>query len=119
MAQELSVPLSSARIGSLTLPATLSQTSVWTANVQLLPFVGISVHTAVVWAVIVGQLPQFDAIVLYWIVSQPVTFSFQLKKSQPGRSSDSVILSGGGTGSNMIGNIVLLCLYFYNGNIHV
>ena len=59
------IPLSSARSGSLAFPATPSQTSVWTANLHmLLLFVGTLVHTAVRWAVVVGHLPQFDAMIL-------------------------------------------------------
>ena len=48
-------------IGSLKFPAMFTQTTVCTANVHVLPLVGTSVQVTVVWLVVVGQLPQFDA----------------------------------------------------------
>ena len=48
-------------IGSLVLPVIFPQTTVCRAKVHVLPFVCISVQVTVVWLVIVGQLPQFDA----------------------------------------------------------
>ena len=47
--------------GSLSLPVIFPQTTVCTANVHTLPLVGTSVQVVVVWLVVVGQLPQFDA----------------------------------------------------------
>ena len=48
-------------IGSPPLPVIFPQTTVCTANMHTLPLVGISVQVAMVWLVVVGQLPQFDA----------------------------------------------------------
>ena len=48
-------------IGLLSLPVIFPQTSVCMANVHTLPLVGTSVQVTVVWLVVVGQLPQFDA----------------------------------------------------------
>ena len=48
-------------VGSLKLPTRFSQTTVCTANMHVLPSVGTSVQVTVVWLVVVGQLPQFDA----------------------------------------------------------
>ena len=41
------------------------QTTVCTAKMHVLPLVGTSVQVAEVWLVEVGQLPQFDARILY------------------------------------------------------
>ena len=53
-------------IGSLMFPAVFPHTvcTVCTANVHTLPLVGISVQMALVWLVVVGQLPQFDVSML-------------------------------------------------------
>ena len=49
-------------IGSLTFPTMLPHTMVCTVNVHtLLLLAGTSVQVTVVWLVVVGQLPQFDA----------------------------------------------------------
>ena len=49
------------RIGLLIFPALFPQQTVCTANMHMLPLVGTSVQRTVVWLVVVGQLPQFDA----------------------------------------------------------
>ena len=41
--------------------------------------VGISVQVTVVWLVVVGQLPQFDARMLYWTAGQAGEYEFQVK----------------------------------------
>ena len=51
-------------IGLVLLPVTFSQATVCTANKQVLPLIGTSVQVTVVWLVVVGQLPQFDARIL-------------------------------------------------------
>ena len=43
----------------------------------LAPF-GVSVQVALVWLVVVGQLPQFDARMLYWMVGQLGVTGLQL-----------------------------------------
>ena len=48
-------------IGSLELPTRFPQSTVCTANKHTLLLVGMSVQVTVVWLVVVGQLPQFDA----------------------------------------------------------
>ena len=48
-------------IGLLKLPEIFPQTTVCTAKVHTLSLVGTSVQVTVVWLVVVGQLPQFDA----------------------------------------------------------
>ena len=48
-------------VGSLLLPTTFSQATVCKASIHLLWLVGTSVQVTVVWLVVVGQLPQFDA----------------------------------------------------------
>ena len=48
-------------IGSLALPVIVPQTMVCIANVHTLPSAGTSVQVILVWLVVVGQLPQFDA----------------------------------------------------------
>ena len=47
--------------GSLLLPIRVPQSTVRIANVHTLFPVGMSVQVALVWLVVVGQLPQFDA----------------------------------------------------------
>ena len=42
-------------------PVLYLQTTVSTVNVHVPPLVGTSLQVTVVWLVIVGQLPQFDA----------------------------------------------------------
>ena len=49
------------RIGSLMFPVIFPQTAVCKANTHKLPLVGTSVQVTVVWLMVVGQLPQFDA----------------------------------------------------------
>ena len=39
----------------------LAQTAACIENIHMLPSVGTSVQVTVVWLVVVGQLPQFDA----------------------------------------------------------
>ena len=48
-------------IGSLMLPVIFPHTTVCTASVHVLPSINMSVQVTVVWLVVVGQLPQFDA----------------------------------------------------------
>ena len=48
------------RIGSLMLPAIFPQATVCVANMHALS-IGTSVQVTLVWLVVVGQLPQFDA----------------------------------------------------------
>ena len=47
--------------GSLLLPIRLPQSTVCIANVHMLFSAGMSVQVTLVWLVVVGQLPQFDA----------------------------------------------------------
>ena len=54
----------------LLFPVMFPQTTVCTANTHALPSVGTSVQVTVVYFVVVGQLPQFDARMLYWISEQ-------------------------------------------------
>ena len=58
------LPFSIPSIISLLFPTMCPQTTVSKANVQELPLVGTSVQVTVVWLVVVGQLPQFDARIL-------------------------------------------------------
>jgi hypothetical protein len=51
-------------IGSLILPTRLPQSTVCMANVHTLFSVGTSVQVTLVWLVIVGQLPQFDPLIM-------------------------------------------------------
>ena len=51
-------------VGSLALPTILSQTTVCTVNMHMPPVRGTSVQVTLVWLVVVGQLPQFDARIL-------------------------------------------------------
>ena len=46
---------------SLTLPIILSQSTVCTAKLHIVSSLGTSVQVTLVWLVVVGQLPQFDA----------------------------------------------------------
>ena len=48
-------------ITSLTLPVILPQTTVCTANMHSVPLNDVSVQVTVVWLVVMGQLPQFNA----------------------------------------------------------
>ena len=48
-------------IGPLALPVIFPQTTVCMAKVHTVPSVGTSVQVTVVWSVVVGQLPQFNA----------------------------------------------------------
>ena len=48
-------------IGLVALPVIFPQTTVCTANVHTVVFIGMSVQVTVVRLVVVGQLPQFDA----------------------------------------------------------
>ena len=48
-------------MGSLTLPTMLPHTKVCTANVHMLLLADTLGQVTVVWLVVVGQLPQFDA----------------------------------------------------------
>ena len=48
-------------IGSLVCPLIFPQTTACIANRHIMPLVGTSVQMTVVWLVVVGQLPQFDA----------------------------------------------------------
>ena len=48
-------------IGLLLLPVIVSQSTVCTAKLHSLPLVGTSVQVTLVWLVVLGQLPQFDA----------------------------------------------------------
>ena len=48
-------------VGSPVLPVIFPQTTVCMANVHMLPLGGMPVQVALVWLVVVGQLPQFDA----------------------------------------------------------
>jgi hypothetical protein len=49
------------RTGLLIFPAISPQRTVCTANMHMLPLVDTLVQRTVVWLVVVGQLPQFDA----------------------------------------------------------
>ena len=49
------------RIGLLIFPVVFPQQAVCIANMHMLPLVGTPVQRIVVWLVVVGQLPQFDA----------------------------------------------------------
>ena len=42
-------------------PVMFPQTTVCIANIQVITLVGTSIQVALVWLVIMGQLPQFDA----------------------------------------------------------
>ena len=53
-------------MSSLICPEIFPQTTVCTASVYILPLADTSVQVTVVWLVVVGQLPQFDARMLYW-----------------------------------------------------
>ena len=70
-------------IGSLKLPVILPQTTVCTANghIVMLSSFGTTVQVTEVWLVVVGQLPQFDARMLYWITGQSGATGLQLKVS--------------------------------------
>ena len=48
-------------IGLLAFPLFFPQVTVSIAKLHILPLVGILVHVTLVWLVVVGQLPQFDA----------------------------------------------------------
>jgi hypothetical protein len=48
-------------IGSLALPVIYPQITVCTANVHTVPLNDTLVQVTLVWLVVVGQLPQFDA----------------------------------------------------------
>ena len=48
-------------IGLLKLPVIFPQTTVCTAKLHSLPAASTSVQVTLVWLVVVGQLPQFDA----------------------------------------------------------
>ena len=65
----------------LKLPVIFPQTTVCIANVHTLVLVCTSVQVTVVWLVVVGQLPQFDARMLYWIAGQSGATGFQAKVS--------------------------------------
>ena len=47
------------------------QITVCSVNLHIRTSVGTSVQVTVVWLVVVGQLPQFDARMLYWMASRP------------------------------------------------
>ena len=51
-------------IGLVLSPVIFPQATVCTANKQVVPLDGTSVQVTVVWLVVVGQLPQFDARIL-------------------------------------------------------
>ena len=55
------------------------QTIICTASVHVPPLVGMSTQVTLVWLVVVGQLPQFDARMLQWIVEHSGATSVQLK----------------------------------------
>ncbi len=48
-------------IGLLAFPIFISQVTVRTAMLHMLPLRGMWVQVTLVWLVVVGQLPQFDA----------------------------------------------------------
>jgi hypothetical protein len=48
-------------VGSLAFPVMFPQTTACTANVHTVPLNDMSVQVTLVWLVVVGQLPQFDA----------------------------------------------------------
>ena len=54
----------------LLVPVLFPQVTVCTAKIHTLPLVGILVQVTLVLLVVVGQLPQFDARMLYLIVEQ-------------------------------------------------
>ena len=73
------LPLNTPRALSLTFPVTFPQTMVLMANIHMLPSVGTSVQVTVVWLVVLGQLPQFDARMLEWIAGQSGATGLQVK----------------------------------------
>ena len=77
------------------------QTTVSTANVHRLPSLGRSVQVIVVWLVVLRQLPQFDARMLYWTAGQSGATGFQLKVISfgPELTRAKEISSGGGNGT--------------------
>ena len=75
------IPFSSPSIVLLLFPLMFPQTTVCTASIHTLPSVGTSVQVIVLWLVLVGQLPQFDARMLYWIAGQSGATGFQTKVS--------------------------------------
>ena len=64
----------------------------------MLPSVGTSVQVALVWLMIVGQLPQFDARMLYLIYGQCSATGLQVKDNlfNPKSARLMYSLSGGG-----------------------
>ena len=64
---------------SLTFPVILPQLMVFTAKVHVFPSVGTSVQVIVVWFVVVGQLPQFDALISYSIEEQVFVTGLHIK----------------------------------------
>ena len=54
----LEIYLNTPRASSLTFPVMFPQTMI---NTHVLPLVGMSTQVTVVWLVVAGQLPQFDA----------------------------------------------------------
>ena len=62
----------------LKLPMIFPQTTVSMAKLHFLLSVGTSVQVALVWLVVVGQLPQFNALILYWTVGQSGATGLQL-----------------------------------------
>jgi hypothetical protein len=82
------------------------QITVSTASAHILLSLGMSVQVTVVWLVVVGQLPQFDARMLYWIAGQSGATGLQLKVISfgPNLSISKEIASGGGNGT-AFGNV--------------
>ena len=94
-------------IGLLKLPVILPQTTVCTAKLHSLSVAGTSVQVTLVWLVVVGQQPQFDARILYWTAGQSGATGLQENVSS--LSDNSTLLTcilGGGIGS--------VVLYMYN-----
>ena len=69
-------------IGLLNLPMIISQFVARTTNVHTVTLsaaIGTSVQVTKVWLVVVGQLPQLDAKILYWIVGHSGVTELQVK----------------------------------------
>ena len=60
-AHSICAPFRTTSMVSLIFPIMLSQITVLKANKHVPPSVGTLVQVTVVWLVVVGQLPQFDA----------------------------------------------------------
>ena len=70
--------------------------TIFMVNIHVPPLVGTSVQVRVVWLVVVGQLPQFDATMLYWIAGHSGAISVQLKIISLDSRSATLLIFGAG-----------------------